>query len=163
MNYKSRLRPYVVDEISGSILIISLQGIGTVRLSAVRARLQVDTNPTLGTVVAFSEVVVGEAEAQYHGGSELPVNNTKVKVVNVENPGGVQLPPSTNPGGRDQRLAGPQQPKSNNHNGVSGEKAPCRFFSSPGGCKKGSLVLTPMNGVLQGRMEGAGHAVLPSI
>lgn len=58
------------------------------RLSAVRARLQVDTNPTLGTVVAFSEVLTGEAEAQYHGGSELPLNTTKVKAVNTELPQG---------------------------------------------------------------------------
>ena len=91
------------------------------RLSSARAQLQVDTCPSLHSVMSFAETMMAEAESLFHGGAQLPIDNgVKIKAMNSE----LDSPPQATG-----KSVVKEEP------GSSGK--PCKFFVSDGGCKKG--------------------------
>ena len=55
------------------------------RLQVTRAALRVDTAPTEQSIQQFSEALMAEGEAVFHGGSWLPIKETvKVKAMDGE-------------------------------------------------------------------------------
>ena len=90
------------------------------RLSSARAQLQVDTCPSLHTVMSFADTMMAEAESLFHGGAHFPVDGVKVKAV------------SSDPDPAPQPVV---KSVVKDDSGAGGK--PCRFFVSDGGCKKG--------------------------
>ena len=55
------------------------------RLSSARAQLQVDTCPSLHSVMSFADTMMAEAESLFHGGAQLPIDGgVKVKAMSSE-------------------------------------------------------------------------------
>ena len=93
------------------------------RLSSARAQLQVDTCPSLASVMSFADTLLAEAESMLHGGSSLPFDpNVKVKAIDG--------------GGKQPDGKGQGKGSGKDETGGSQSKV-CRYFTSDGGCKKG--------------------------
>eukprot|EP00913_Durusdinium_trenchii_P001700 g1572.t1 len=130
-------------------VVVFLEGIPEVT----RAALRVDTAPTERSIHQFSESLLAEGEAVFHGGSTLPIKETvKVKALDGE-----QAPAKEeavrkdhkekHKEGQDTKEArdgkdakgGKHDSKGakNDAKPTSGEKPVCRYFLSETGCKKG--------------------------
>ena len=129
------------------------------RLQITRAALRVDTAPTERSIHQFSESLLAEGEAVFHGGSSLPIQDSvKVKALGSD-PGGTKEEVMKKEGkeksrevhdGKDVREgkeARGGKPDAKGSKGevkpTSGEKPVCRYFISESGCKKGQKCTFP--------------------
>ena len=129
------------------------------RLQVTRAALRVDTAPNERSIHQFSETLLAEGEAVFHGGSALPIKETvKVKALDGE-----QIPMKEEVAKKDQKdkpkdgsdakdhrdgkdaKGGKQDSKGakSDGKGFSGDKPVCRYFLSEAGCKKGQKCSFP--------------------
>ena len=129
------------------------------RLQVTRAALRVDTAPTEQGIHQFSESLLAEGEAVFHGGSWLPLKES-VKVRALD--GDAQVHKDDHPkrdakdkskeaaDGKDFKenkdgKGGKPEPKNTKGDGKPGpgEKPVCRYFLSDSGCKKGQKCSFP--------------------
>ena len=128
------------------------------RLQVTRAALRVDTAPTEQSIQHFSESLLAEGEAVFHGGSWLPIKDTvKVKALDGDGPGArddgqkkdgkdkVKEPIDSKDGrdGKDKSGKPDLKPGKGDSKGASAEKPVCRYFLSESGCKKGQKCTFP--------------------
>ena len=128
------------------------------RLQVTRAALRVDTAPTEQSIQQFSESLLAEGEAVFHGGSWLPLQeNIKVRALDVEPSAAKEDPPkkevrdkpkdpSDRKESRDGRENKGGKTEAKNVKGDQkqlGEKPVCRYFISESGCKKGQKCSFP--------------------
>ena len=147
------------------------------RLQVTRAALRVDTAPTEQSIQQFSESLLAEGEAVFHGGSTLPIKeNVKVKALDGEAPGGkddlvkkdVKEKPKDSADHKEARDGkdgknGKAEGKGGKGDSKSGmtDRPICRYFLSDSGCKKGHKCSFPheWKGVSkQGRCWNCGSA-----
>eukprot|EP00435_Cladocopium_sp_Y103_P040850 s2478_g11.t1 len=95
------------------------------RLSSARAQLQIDVNPSAAGVTSYADVLLAEAEAALHSGSQPAA--AKVKALEV---GGVAKVAEKREGGGD--------PEGKRGSSSTPCQVQCKFFLTEGGCKKGS-------------------------
>ena len=128
------------------------------RLQVTRAALRVDIAPTEQSIQQFSESLLAEGEAVFHGGSWLPIKETvKVKALDGDSGAGKDDGPKRDGkekpkesdakdgrDGKDQRGGKPdvKNGKADNKTGLN-EKPVCRYFLSDSGCKKGQKCSFP--------------------
>ena len=129
------------------------------RLQITRAALRVDTAPNERSIQQFSESLLAEGEAVFHGGSSLPIKETvKVKALDGEH---VPVKEEAvkkdhkekvkenvdakeardgkeSKGGKHDSKGAKSEAKTN-----PGEKPVCRYFLSETGCKKGQKCSFP--------------------
>ena len=111
------------------------------RLSSIRAMLMVDVSPSLEGVERFAEALLAEGENAFHGGEKTGPKVT-VKAMTTT--------PTTQPSGAGGTTAGGGVGKDQKSDGWKDKKpvvaadgkkplAPCRFFQSDDGCRRGAF------------------------
>eukprot|EP00435_Cladocopium_sp_Y103_P062154 s1305_g23.t1 len=112
-----------LDRMSSSIIKSSNQL--AFRLNSTRAQLMVDINPTLTGVTNYADAIMAEAEGLLHAGAQAPAT-AKVKAIDGPPPDLLPQPKGGGKGKSDEK-------------GKSGKgRAPCKYFGTPDGCKKGA-------------------------
>ena len=115
------------------------------RLQITRAALRVDIAPNESSVMQFSETLLAEGEAAFHGGSHLPLKDTvKVKALETDSAQPL-MEEAPRPKEWKQRPRDGQDWKGGKGDGKhgktgdqkGGEKPVCKYFLSDAGCKKG--------------------------
>ena len=146
------------------------------RLQVTRAALRMDTAPNEQSIHQFSESLLAEGEAVFHGGSWLPVKDTvKVRALDGEPQGSKEDNPrrdardkpkdsadsKDSKEGKDSKSGKPEAKNAKGDNKIHGDKPVCRYFISESGCKKGQKCSFPheWKGVSkQGRCWNCGSA-----
>ena len=129
------------------------------RLQVTRAALRVDTAPTEQSIQQFSESLLAEGEAVFHGGSTLPIKETvKVKVLDGEAAGSKEDQVKKDGkersresgetkevrGGKDGKQAKQEvRNDKGDYKTSSSDRPVCRYFLSESGCKKGHKCTFP--------------------
>ena len=129
------------------------------RLQITRAALRVDTAPTERSIHQFSESLLAEGEAVFHGGSSLPIKESvKVKAMDgeqvqtkedsvkkdvKEKPKEGTDPKDARDGKNSKGGKADSKGSRDDQKGNTSEKPVCRYFLSDAGCKKGHTCTFP--------------------